>query len=451
MTTLASLGPAPAQAASPAVNYHLNRPGYTERVVVFLALFTYTWGTPPQWFQFATTGATESSLLTQAVFLSFLGCSVVALNGNWHVTLAAAKREPLLPMFVGLSIISAAWSTLPILTLRDNLVIAVAYVMALHLVVRFSMHEILQLLAWVFGIGAVLNLVFVVIFEGGLGGVSLATASDGGDNWSGVTTNRNTLGRDCVLGYVVCVLYARTVKSWILWPGMAALNVLIVLGTNSATSLGATLGISVLGLVFLGFRGRKTLYGATMVAMSIVFGTLTLLAATNLATFTGLLGRDSSFTGRLPIWQDAFEFGVSERPLLGYGAGGFWQHGIADFDVQLRAGTFNVQHSHNAWIDAWLELGPLGVLILTGIYLRGLLWSTRRIRAVPRAIGMFPALVVALGVIFSTTEAGFVSRAIRFIMLVVAITVAAEHKGKEEPFDPDGDERGDDSLPAMMS
>ncbi|MGI9605724.1 MAG: hypothetical protein ACR2P0_06250, partial [Acidimicrobiales bacterium] len=64
------------------------------------------------------------------------------------------------------------------------------------------------------------------------------------------------------------------------------------------------------------------------------------------------------------------------------------------------------------------------------------LWSTRNIRAVPRAIGMFPAAVISLGVIYSTTEAGFISRSIQFIMLVVALTIAANNKGVKRPFEP---------------
>jgi len=47
---------------------------------------------------------------------------------------------------------------------------------------------------------------------------------------------------------------------------------------------------------------------------------------------------------------------------------------------------------------------------------------------------MFPAAVISLAVIYSSTESGFVSRTIQFIMFVVALTVAASHKGIEQPF-----------------
>jgi O-antigen ligase len=397
----------------------LNRPGAVERTLVFLMLFLYAWGTPLEWVDFVEEGATESSLLTQALFLAFFVHTIVALNGNWHVALRAAKGEPLVPAFVGLAFVSAIWSTVPADTFSDGLVLIVAYVTALHLVVRFSVEEIVG---------------FIAAYEAF---DSLTLSTDGGSEsgWRGITPNKNTLGRAGVLGYIVAVVHARSIRSWFLWPGLAGLNAILVVGSNSGTALGALFGISALSIVFLGFRGRKTLYGATMVAMAVVFSTLTALAATNLAAATGLLGKDSSFTGRLPIWTDSFTYGVRERPWLGYGRGGFWRHGIADFEVQIRTNNFDTPHAHNAWVDAWLELGPFGVILVTAIILRGLFWSTRRIRAVPTAIGMFPAAVISLAVIYSTTEAGFITRSVQFIMFVVALTEAARQKSVEQPFE----------------
>lgn len=436
MTTLAAPSPAVAYPEASGRVAFLSRPGRLERTILLITLFTYAWGTPPEWFSFASTRSAESSALTQVLFVGFFLHTVVALNGNWHLVVIAVKREPLVPFLIGLAIVSTFWSTLPASTFRDSIVLAITYMTAMHLVVRFSLVEAVSMFAIVFAAGALLNLLFVVFFEGGIGSVSLSTGS--GVNWGGVTPNKNTLGRAAVLGFVVCTIQARVVRSWFIWPGFALLNVIIVLGTNSATSLGALIGVSVLGLVFLGFRGRKTLYGATMVAMLAVFSTLTLLAATNLVALTGLLNRDTSFTGRLPIWRDSFTYGVSERPILGFGAGGFWRHGIVDFDVQVRTNSFDIPHAHNAWIDAWLELGPLGVILLTAIFARGLPWAARNIRAVPRAIGMFPALIISLGVIYSTTEAGFITRTIQFIMFVVALTTVAGNKGVKRPFTPKG-------------
>ena len=408
-----------------------SRPGIREHIVVLVTLFVYAWGTPVEWLAFSNEQVVESSSLTQILLGLFLLHSIVCLNGNWHVVRHAMAREPLVAAFVGLLTFSFLWSTNPILTIQEGLTLGTTLVTAMHLIVRFSLRKIVWMIAVVFGLGAILNYGFVAAFES-LGSFTFET--DGSRGWEGITPNRNTLGRAAVIGTVVCAVNTRLARSWIVWPFFTLLNVGLVFGSSSATTLGAFLGISTLSLVFLGFRGRKTLYGATAVSMTAVFSVLTVLAASDLATVTGLLGRESNFTGRLPLWKDSYTFGIRERPLLGFGHGGFWRQGFADFEVRLRSGSFDVPHAHNAWVDAWLEVGPLGVLLLSGLILRGLWWSTRHIRSEPTAIGLFPALVVSLAVIFSLTESGFVSRSIQFILFVVALTTAAQEKGVRRPY-----------------
>ncbi len=400
-----------------------------------LTLFVYAWGTPIEWFLFSSGQNVQGVLLTQVLLVGFFVHSVVALNGNWHVVRNATAREPLMVAILVLALVSTLWSDVPGVTLQDSLALMVAYIAAMHLVVRFSLREIIMMLGVVFGIGALLNIGFVAIFES----LSTLSPSPAGDtsraNWVGITPNRNSLGRLAVFGALFCAMNARLRRSWLIWPGLTLLYVILVFGTNSATSLGALVGIGLLGVVLLGFRGRKTLYGATATAMFAVFSTLAFLAATNLAAATGLLGRNSSFTGRLPIWQNTWEYGILRRPVLGYGWNGFWRQSVNDFDVQLRS-NFDVPHAHNAWVDAWLELGPVGLLLLTALYARGLIWATRFIRSNPSTPGMFPALVISLGVIYSVSESGVISRSILVIIFVVALTFAGENKGVKRPFVP---------------
>lgn len=424
--TLAPAAPTPVGQTSDAF---LARPGLAERVILLAALFTYAWATPPEWFVFAADREVESSALAQVLFLFFAVNSVLALNGNWHVVIRTMKREPLIPALVGLFATSALWSTIPLSSLQDGIALSIAYLTAIHLLVRFNPRQIIFMLSLVFSIGAVLNVVFVAAFDD----ITNIVITPGGDGWNGLSPTKNTLGRATVLGILVCVVQARLTRSFFVWPFFALLNFFLLVGSNSATSFGALVGIAVLSLVLRGFRGRKTLYGATMTAMFMVFSTLTVLSATNLATLTGLVGRDVTFTGRLPLWVDSVTIAIAERPLLGYGFGGFWRHGFVDFEVQLRA-NFDVPHAHNAWIDSWLHAGPVATLLLTGIFVRGLIWSTRYIRSTPGALGLFPAIVISLGTIFSTTEAGFFNRSISFIIFITAITLAAEQKGRKQPF-----------------
>lgn len=426
--TLALPRPAPGDMDAGDAAGFLSRPTQLERAVLVVTLITFAWGTPLEWATFAQGSRPTSSALTQLIFLALFGCSVLALNGNWHVVRRAASREPILPAIIAIATISTLWSSQPAGTLQEGLVLAVSYVVAMHLVVRFTPHEILHMLAIVFSFGAVLSLVAAVAFSQGSGpALSISTGGGADAAWNGITAQRNALGRAAVLGFVCCCLNARVRGSRLVWPGFALIHVVLLLGSNSATSLGAFFGVCTLAVVLLGFRARKTLYGATFVAMSIIFGSLTSIAATDLGSVTGFLGRDTTFTGRVPLWQTAIQYGISEHPWLGYGWQGFWTNDDASFEVILHSG-YDAPHAHNWFIDVWLMIGPIGSILSLALFLRALVWSTRYIRAYPTTIGLFPALIVSLAVVYSLTEAGFISRSIQFIMLIVASTHAATMK-----------------------
>jgi exopolysaccharide production protein ExoQ len=416
--------PAPTEAA------FLRRPGNVERIVVVMILFIYSFSLPMDWFIAARDEEIRGGPITQITFLAFLGVAVLGLNGNWRIAAAAAAREPLIPALLGIALASSLWSSLPGSTFSTVVVLCFTYVIAIYLAVRFSLTEILYLAGLAFALGIVLNYFFVFALPEF--GVTI-TRGDDLAKWTGVFKSKNSLGRIAVISGVVFAMNSRLRRSWIVWPSLVLLALAQVIGSASATSLASVAGITALWFGFLGFRARKTLYGATFVMMVTVFSTITVAAATNLGGATALVGREATLTGRLPLWKNSIEYGIRERFWLGHGWGAFWTGGGADFEVLLRA-RFVAPHAHNAFIDAWLHAGPLAAIALVLIYVRGLFWAARNIRADPTVAGMFPALVISLGVIFSLTESGYVSRTSLFILLIIGLTQAAGNKGIQRPF-----------------
>lgn len=417
----------------------LRRPGMLERIVGGIMLFVFSFSLPMEWFTRVSNGSAGTveggSPVTTLVFLSFLGVVWLGFNGNWHVAAAAAGREPLLIALVGLATLSTVWSVNIGETLSASIVLIITLLVGLYFASRFQLEEMLYLAGIGLAIGLFINYIFIFVFQDfGLDTINVST--EGKSQWSGVFTTKNELGRIASLSFVVFSFLARIRRSFFVWPILALLALVQVIASDSATSLGATGGLIALLAVFLGFRGRKTFYGATAVAMVTVFSILTALAGTNLVVATGLLGKDSTFTGRLPLWQDSFTYGIANKPWFGHGWLAFWDTDRASFEVLIRA-QFDSPHAHNAFIDAWLYLGPMGPVLLLGIFLRGLIWGARNIRAVPTAVGLVPIVLISYSLIFSLTEAGVVRRDISFIFFVVACVTAARNKGVPRPFTPD--------------
>lgn len=426
---------APSASSAPAEAF-VRAPGIVERAVAVTMVFVFAFSLPLDWF--VRVGSSSSgtvqggSPLTTLTFLSFFGVVCLAFNGNWHLLLAAMKREPLLPALIGLAGLSIFWSVQFVETLSSAVVMTITLLVGYFFAVRFRLSETLFLVGIALAVGVVANYIFIFLFQDfGLDTINVGT--DGGSKWSGVFVTKNELGRVASLSLIVFGFNSVIRRSFFVWPLWTLLALVQVVASDSATSLGATGAVIALTAVFLGFRGRKTLYGAAGLSMAAIFSSITILAATNLVAATGLLGKDSTFTGRLPLWIDSFRFGIAERPWLGYGWLGFWSDDVSRFDVLIRA-NFTIPHAHNAFIDAWLYVGPAGALILIGIYARGLFWGARNVRAVRGAVGLFPILMISYALLFSLTEAGVIRRDVSLIMLVVALVQAASNKGQKRPY-----------------
>jgi len=414
----------------------LRRPGILERLLASVMLFVFAFSLPTEWFVRVNQSSADTveggSPVTTLAFLLFFVIAILGFNGNWHVVSQVMKQEPLIGALVGLATLSTLWSVLLVETFTNAVVLIITYVVGIYLVARFRVEEILYLAGLALAVGLFANFAFIFVFqEFGLDSINVGT--DGGSKWSGVFVTKNELGRIASLSFIVFAFLTRVRRSFFVWPVLCLLALIQVVASDSATSLGATGGIIGLAAVFLGFRGRKTLYGATAVAMVSVFSTITVLAATNLVVATGLLGKNSTFTGRLPLWENSFEYGIANRPWFGHGWLAFWGNDRVYFDVGIRA-NFKVPHAHNAFIDAWLYVGPLGAIILLAIFVRGLIWGARNIRAVPTAVGLAPIILISYSLIFSLTEAGVVRRDISFVLFIVACTTAAKNKGVRRPF-----------------
>src|SRR5258708_7716401 len=101
-----------------------------------------------------------------------------------------------------------------------------------------------------------------------------------------------------------------------------------------------------------------------------IVATLLILAAAEM-TFgfygdtVGLLGRNASLTDRTAVWQDAF--GLVENPVLGAGFESFWLG--SRLEKMWTKWWWHPIQAHNGYIETYLNLGWVGVLILAALLL----------------------------------------------------------------------------------
>jgi exopolysaccharide production protein ExoQ len=306
---------------------------------------------------------TEGNPLWRAILACcYLGVTVV-LVVDYRTTLLAIRRNWLLVALVLLALVSFLWSYNPRLVLQRSVAVLGATLFGLALAGRFSLEEQLRLMSWIFRIIAVLSLACVILAP--RHGISDFPEQGA---WRGVFNHKNGLGAIMALSVLTeWHLPANTRFAKVLNVSAILLSAVLLVFSNSITAMVALVG----ALVFIQcYKLARHRFRLPMFAIvSVILLTITSAAALVLFagdTITTVLGRSSNLSGRTDIWRLVISSAL-EHPILGYGFAGFWG-GVAPQSLTLdRRMGFHVLYSHNGYLDIFLTLGLVGLLLVSGL------------------------------------------------------------------------------------
>jgi len=254
----------------------------------------------------------------------------------------------------------------------------------------------------------------------------------GFDHWTGapsnngITTNKNTLGVDClILGFF---FFWHLLQTRSLERGKLRRNELFLTGgfllaiwwlfsmAHSSTAL-VSFFVGVLVVLILGLRFVDKRFIGTYV----VIGVLALLAAEwafgIYASAIQLLGKDSTLTDRTLLWSELLK--VKINPLFGAGFESFW---LGDrFRNFAESRWWQPNQAHNGYLETYLNLGVVGLILLI-VLLIATFWKVRRELLTNFQFGRFRLGFLAAVVAYNWTEAAFKNiSAIWFVFYIIAL------------------------------
>ncbi len=190
--------------------------------------------------------------------------------------------------------------------------------------------------------------------------------------WTGVAMQKNGLGQLCAMA--VLLLTWANVTAWRsrtpdggrarMIADLAVVGIALFLlrgpgGSYSATSIAVLAAAEAALLVLYAARsiGHGVVRHLEALTLLMVVG-YWLVAEWIAAPILSALGRDPTLTGRREIWSTLLEI-AARHPILGTGYGGFW--GLhPEIMEQLQVGQ-----SHNGYLGVYLELGVVGIILLS--------------------------------------------------------------------------------------
>lgn len=399
----------------------VNEPGVFERWYAVLVMFVLAYRLPIEWFTIGTTkpGGTIIPLIYTALFAVCFG----PLLGNMAHVGRALRREPLVPVFVGLIVLSLLWSADVAETVKDSVSFAFATAFAYYLVVRYVLPDILRLAARAVAIGTFFNYLWIVAFP------QYSRTPDPQNpaivTVRGVTVFKNGLGAIAVLGLIIVWYRLRLDRrNRPIWFAVLVLNFGLLVLSQSKTSLAAAIVLAVFVMVVRGVKARSTAFGAVVLATLAPLVVGSYLLATNLANVAALFGKDATLTGRTQLWRDTLHE-IGKRPWFGAGWGAFWRGWFSpSHDIWL-GNAWQPPTAHNGLLQILTELGIVGAVVLLVLYARGLVRSTRYARVNADTTAQFPLIIIVNALLFSVTEAGDVNRSLAWVLMVVAFVTAS--------------------------
>jgi exopolysaccharide production protein ExoQ len=365
-----------------------------------------------------TSGARAGTLLANAIWISiYLVTAYFIWKCPRHFTIAKGKAGHLLVILV-VACASVAWSEDKTFTFVKAMALLGTSMVGYYLAVRFSNSELLLILARVLLASEALSLVFIFFLPAyGVG------SGDFAGMWQGIYPHKNLLGMNMSLAFLVLFVLSSTPRKagWA-YRLTAALSLVLVLFSQSATSL-------VLCAVTAACLISKALFRnhlkALLVAMAFLL-TMVLMTggvASDLDRAATAVDRDMTLTGRTELWATVWIM-VIEHPLLGYGYGAFWRGLDGPSAVVWKLSGFQAFYSHNGFLDVWLDLGIVGlILVLFSLLIsfRAAFWLWR---TAPTLEGSWPFLFLIYLVISNMAEGSLLR--INFLPWILYIAIALQ-------------------------
>lgn len=326
-------------------------------------------------------------------------------------------REKWLWILLGIALASTFWSDVPGTTLRGSVFLAQITSFGVYFAARYSLKEQLRLLAATFSIVVLLSIAIALA----LPDYGVMTSQEGGVHagaWRGIYIHKNGLGRMMVLSALVFLLSTSSSPNrWIAWSGFILSIAIIVLST-SKTAL-AILFTSIALLPFYkALRWRSSLAGCFAIVTVLVGGSVAVLLASNAEAILGVFGRDLTLTGRTDLWVAVLDK-IGERPWLGYGYGGFWRSWEGESAQVLSTVRWAAPHSHNGFLDLWLDLGLLGLLTFALGFLAVCWRSVICLRLIRTSEGLLPIAYLTFLLLANLTESSLLRQNSLWILFTV--------------------------------
>ena len=313
----------------------------------------------------------ETSPLDQLFFFGVIAGSMMVLHLRRFRWGRLVQLNTALALFYGFFLLSLIWSGDPTGSLK-RWIKDVGTILSVSVILTEK--DLIQAIRAVYLRTAFVLLPLSVVFIRWIPAFGRSYAINGTVMYTGVTTQKNTLGElvlvlglvllwDCVEGRKLTVKQGRPPMPW----GRIALLLLGLWLLNISQSKTALMCLIIGGVLLIRPKRLVSRSVNRAVLACILFVPVMVLSSQQfssvLAPITEALGRNMTFTGRTDIWQHITLTTVN--PIIGCGFYNFWGGpGGKAVSESMGIGGWGVPNAHCGYVDMFLDGGAIGIALL---------------------------------------------------------------------------------------
>lgn len=313
------------------------------------------------------------SVALSIVSMIFLGQALILMlyalwlpriyyKGQWSITPRVDMIFPAL--IIAYSLASTLWSVHPGMTLRAGLQFASIITCALIISRIVRVKAVIK--GIVLGMCIALS---IVLMSSGISSQSALIGGLGSKNQVGANAE---IGLYCAL---LCFFMFRNYwqKIIIALPAIMLCGLCLYLSQSATSNVSLLITIIISLALFLLAKLSKQLRLVAYIVVILLAAVITTISASMNLEDMGLkaTGKDVTLTGRTFLWEEGIKTGMN-KPVLGYGLGAFWVPGTPEaekiwykFNIFSKSGF----HFHNLFINIFVEIGMIGVVLWVLMYL----------------------------------------------------------------------------------
>ncbi len=304
---------------------------------------------------------------------------------------------------VSIPVASLAWTvdaTASSVNVRSFIPSIIAIILAAGVL---TLRDFTTALLWAIRVAVVVTVVALILMPATRSHVIGGVDGEPYPGWHGLFYHKNKMTPFLAMALPTVLVFDKNPVTK--WGTLAVIGALMV-GSTSATGISGGFFAVIAWYWLRTYQKQRDDRDSTLLFMVSLLGLLAVVggAIASFATITSAYGKDTTLSGRTDIWEASFE-ALTRRPWLGHGFGAlFWQETVSPETAEIwRHVGFEASHAHNGALDLALQIGLVGLLVFSVLWLSVIKTAWSRIHTSPD-LSIWILAVLAANFVIGLTE-----------------------------------------------